>query len=390
VVCLKKLSQILSYVLVAALATVVTLTLTWPAETVVTPRQSKLDQLQALIEQCFIGEVDSTAIEDAAADAMVSALGDRWSYYIPAAQYGSYKEQMANAYVGIGITIQVKEENQGFVITQVNPNGPAYEAGMLAGDVIVGVEGTDVRGMVMDDVAVMVKGEEGTFVAITVEREGSPVTLSVERRKVLITVATGEMLEGNIGYVRITNFDSRCAEETIAIIDELLAEGAEALIFDVRNNPGGYARELVKVLDHLLPECEVFRTVDYAGTEDVDYSDENCIDPIPMAVLVNSESYSAAEFFAAALRDYEMAVIVGDKTCGKGYFQYTYPLNDGSAVGLSVGKYFTPKGENLAGIGLTPDYPVEVDEDTFMKIYAGTLDLMEDPQILKALEVLKS
>ena len=386
---MKKLSQILSYVLVAALATVVTLTLTWPAETVVTPRQSKLDQLQALIEQCFIGEVDSTAIEDAAADAMVSALGDRWSYYIPAAQYGSYKEQMANAYVGIGITIQVKEENQGFVITQVNPNGPAYEAGMLAGDVIVGVEGTDVRGMVMDDVAVMVKGEEGTFVSITVEREGSPMTLSVERRKVLITVATGEMLEGNIGFVRITNFDSRCAEETIAIIDELLAEGAEALIFDVRNNPGGYARELVKVLDHLLPECEVFRTVDYAGTEDVDYSDENCIDPIPMAVLVNSESYSAAEFFAAALRDYEMAVIVGDKTCGKGYFQYTYPLNDGSAVGLSVGKYFTPKGENLAGIGLTPDYPVEVDEDTFMKIYAGTLDLMEDPQILKALEVWK-
>ena len=386
---MKKLSQILSYVLVAALATVVTLTLTWPAETVVTPRQSKLDQLQALIEQCFIGEVDSTAIEDAAADAMVSALGDRWSYYIPAAQYGSYKEQMANAYVGIGITIQVKEENQGFVITQVNPNGPAYEAGMLAGDVIVGVEDTDVRGMVMDDVAAMVKGEEGTFVAITVEREGSPMTLSVERRKVLITVATGEMLEGNIGFVRITNFDSRCAEETIAIIDELLAEGAEALIFDVRNNPGGYARELVKVLDHLLPECEVFRTVDYAGTEDVDYSDENCIDPIPMAVLVNSESYSAAEFFAAALRDYEMAVIVGEKTCGKGYFQYTYPLNDGSAVGLSVGKYFTPKGENLAGIGLIPDYPVEVDEDTFMKIYAGTLDLMEDPQILKALEVLK-
>ena len=386
---MKKLSQILSYVLVAALATVVTLTLTWPAETVLEPRQSKLDQLQELIEQCFIGEVDSTAIEDAAADAMVSALGDRWSYYIPAAQYGSYKEQMANAYVGIGITIQVKEENQGFVITQVNPNGPAFEAGFLAGDVIVGVEGTDVRGMVMDDVAAMVKGEEGTFVSITVEREGSPVTLSVERRKVLITVATGEMLEGNIGFVRITNFDSRCAEETIAIIDELLAEGAEALIFDVRNNPGGYARELVKVLDHLLPECEVFRTVDYAGTEDVDYSDANCIDPIPMAVLVNSESYSAAEFFAAALRDYEMAVIVGDKTCGKGYFQYTYPLNDGSAVGLSVGKYFTPKGENLAGIGLTPDYPVEVDEDTFMKIYAGTLDLMEDPQILKALEVLK-
>ena len=386
---MKKITQILSYVLVAALATLGTLTLTWPAETVVMPQQSKLDQLQALIEECFIGEVDTTAVEDAAADAMVNALGDRWSHYIPASQYGSYQEQMANAYVGIGITIQVKQENEGFLITQVTPNGPAYEAGMLAGDVIVGVENTDVRGMVMDDVAAMVKGGEGTFVSITVEREDESLTFSVERRKVLVTVATGEMLEGNIGYVRITNFDSRCAEETNAIIDELIADGAEALIFDVRNNPGGYARELVKVLDHLLPECEVFRTVDYAGKESVDYSDEKCIDPVPMAVLVNSESYSAAEFFAAALRDYDMAVIVGDKTCGKGYFQYTYALNDGSAVGLSVGEYFTPKSGNLAGIGLTPDFPVEVDEETFMKIYAGTLDPMEDPQILKALEVLK-
>ena len=389
VIFVKKLIRVLSYVLVAALAAVVTLSVTWRNTPTVTVQQSKLSQLQNLIEQCFIGEVDSTAIEDAAANAMVDALGDRWSYYISAAEYGSYKEQMANAYVGIGITIQLKGENEGFLITQVNPNGPAYEAGILAGDVIVGVEGTDVREMIMDDVAAMVKGEEGTFVSITVEREGAPLTFTVERRTVLITVATGVMLEGNVGLVTIANFDSRCAEETIAIIDSLLEEGAEALIFDVRNNPGGYARELVKVLDHLLPECEVFRTVDYAGTEDVDYSDENCIDPIPMVVLVNSESYSAAEFFAAALRDYEMAVIVGEKTCGKGYFQYTYPLNDGSAVGLSVGEYFTPSGENLAGVGLTPDYPVDVDDETFMKIYAGTLDPMEDPQILKALEVLK-
>lgn len=386
---MKKLIQALSYVLVAALATVITLSVTWPAETSILPQQSKLEQLESLIEECFIGEVDTTAIEDAAADAMVNALGDRWSYYISASEYSSYKEQMANAYVGIGITIQNKGENEGFLITQVNPNGPAYEAGFLAGDVIVGVEGTDVREMVMDDVAAMVKGEEGTSVSITVEREGSPVTISVERRKVLVTVASGVMLEGNVGYVRIVNFDSRCAEETIEIIDSLLEEGAQALIFDVRNNPGGYARELVKVLDHLLPECEVFHTVDYAGKEKIDYSDAACIDPIPMAVLVNSESYSAAEFFAAALRDYEMAIIVGDKTCGKGYFQYTYPLNDGSAVGLSVGKYFTPRGENLAGVGLIPDYPVDVDEETFLKIYAGTLDPMEDPQILKALEVLK-
>ena len=210
--------------------------------------------------------------------------------------------------------------------------------------------------------------------------------IPVERRTVLVTVATGKMLKGNIGLITIANFDSRCAQETIAIIDSLLEQGAVSLIFDVRNNPGGYASELVKVLDYLLPEGELFRTVDYAGTEDVDYSDAACIDPMPIAVLVNAQSYSAAEFFAAALRDYDAAVIVGEKTCGKGYFQYTYPLNDGSAVGLSVGEYFTPKGQNLAGIGLTPDYEVAVDEETFMAIYAGTLEPMEDPQILKAME----
>ena len=254
-------------------------------------------------------------------------------------------------------------------------------------DLIVAVEGQDVTAASSTEVRDLVKGEEGTFVSITVRRQGEEVTLSVERRQVQTPVAAGQMLNGNVGLVTIENFDSRCAEETIAAIESLLAAGAEKLIFDVRHNPGGYASELVKVLDYLLPEGELFRAVSYDGRENIDYSDESCLE-IPMAVLVNGSSYSAAEFFAAAMAEYDAAIVVGEQTTGKGYFQQTYKLSDGSAVSLSVGKYYTPKGVSLAETGITPDILIPVEEETAAKIYYGTLDPMEDPHILAALEAL--
>lgn len=385
---MKKVLRFLSYVLVAALATVITLGAVAVADTPA-PGASKLDQLADLIEDRFIGEADRTAMEDAAATAMVESLGDRWSYYIPASEYSAYLDQMNNSYVGIGVTIQVTEDKSGFLVTKVTEGGPAYEVGILAGDRIVAVGGQVVLELDVNATADLVRGEEGTFVDITVDRAGEELTFSVERRTIKTVVASGVMLDEDTGLVTIVNFDNRCAEESIAAIESLVAQGVTSLIFDVRNNPGGYARELVKVLDHLLPEGELFRTVDYQGNVSVDKSDAACLD-IPMAVLVNGESYSAAEFFAAALKDYDAAIVVGEKTCGKGYYQVNYPLNDGSAVSISIGEYFTPKGENLANVGVTPDIIVEVDEDTFMAIYAGTLDPMEDPQILAALEALKN
>lgn len=382
---MKKLSKFLSYVLVAALASAITFGITSgdPA-----PGVAKLGQLESLIEEKFIGEVDETAITDAAAEAMVDALGDRWSYYMSATEYKAYQEQMANAYVGVGITIQVMEDDSGFLIIQVTEGGPAEEAGLLAGDVVVGVAGERVAGWTTSEVRDLVKGKEGTYVEMTVLREDSEITFSVERRSIQTPVASAVMLENNVGLVSIYNFDSRCASETIAAIEELLEQGAEALIFDVRYNPGGYASELVEVLDYLLPEGELFRTVDYAGNEDVDMSDADCLE-IPMAVLVNADSYSAAEFFAAALREYDYAVVVGEPTSGKGYFQRTYKLSDGSAVGLSIGKYFTPKGVSLAEAGgIVPDVVVEVTEEEAFAIYAGTMDPALDPQVLAAMEAL--
>lgn len=382
----KKILKAASYVLVAALSSFVTLGLQFALGS---PGGSKLDELSQLIQQRYVETPDMTALEDAAASAMVHATADRWSYYISAAEYESHKEQMENAYVGVGITIQLAENDAGFLVIAVAEGGPAQEAGLLPGDLLIAVEDQDIRGWSTDEVRGMVKGKEGTDVQLTVLRQGDHRSFTVERRQVLTPVAEYEMLEGNVGLVTIYNFDERCAQETIQAIKTLMENGAESLIFDVRHNPGGYASEMVEVLDYLLPEGDLFRMMDSQGKETVDRSGPECLD-LPMAVLVNSGSYSAAEFFAAALQEYEAAVILGEQTSGKGYYQNTFRLSDGSAVALSVGKYFTPQGNNLEGVGILPDIPVEVDEETASAIYYGTLEAGKDPYIQEALRAVGS
>ena len=384
---MKKFYTFASYLLVAVLASVLTFAV---CDMTSDDSYTKLEQLEDLVNQLFIGEVDQTAMEDAAAAAMIDSLGDRWSYYIPAAEYGSYMEQMKNAYVGIGVTIQVEENVPGFLVTKVNQGGPADQAGMLPGDRLIAVDGVDVTGMDVNDASALVKGEENTTVELTVLREGEEVVLTVTRMLVQTPVAVGTLLEDGVGLVTIVNFDARCAEETIAAIEALLEQGATKLVFDVRFNPGGYVDELVKVLDYILPEGDLFRSVNYKGQENVEVSDAECLENIPMAVLVNGDSYSAAEFFAAALSEYGYAVVVGEPTVGKGYYQSTFQLGDGSAVGLSIGKYFTPNGRSLAEEGgLVPDVVITVDMDTAMAIYSGLLDPAEDPQIQAAIEAME-
>lgn len=379
---MKKILKFGSYVLVAALATALTLTMV----TVQQRREPrKLMQMEKLIQERFIGEADQQLMEDAAAEAMVAALGDRWSHYIPASSYASYQERSENAFVGVGITISQAE--QGFQIMEVEENGPAKEAGVQVGDLLVQVDGQDVARMDANQVKELVRGEEGSTVTLGLLRQEEALSLPVERRRIQVQVAVGIMLEDQVGLVTIENFDDRCAQETIAAVDALMEQGAKALIFDVRNNPGGYAHEMVKTLDYLLPEGELFRMEHYDGRQTVDKSGPECVD-LPMAVLVNGDSYSAAEFFAAALKEYEAALVVGEQTCGKGYFQNTFRFQDGSALALSVGKYYTPKGVSLAGVGITPDVPVAVDEATAAAIYYNVLEPSEDPQIQAAWKAL--
>lgn len=380
---LKNILRLLSYILVAAIASCLTLFLFVPRT-----GTEKLVQLENLITQRFVGDVDKTQLTDGAAYGMVSATGDRWSSYIPAAQYNDYLQTMNNQYVGIGVTISTAVTENGIEILRLEENGGAKEAGLQPGDTIYKVDGKLVSELGIDEAKEMIAGEVGTTVEITVLRNGKTFDCTITRKKFSVVVASGELIGDGIGYVRIENFDERCAQETQAAIESVLQQGAKKLVFDVRNNPGGYKRELVKVLDYLLPEGEIFHTVNYQGKEEITTSDAACLD-IPMAVLVNAQSYSAAEFFAAALQEYDKAVVVGEQTVGKGYFQETYKLCDGSAVSLSVGKYYTPKGVNLVEAGgLTPDVPAPVDEKTAAKIYAQLLKPAEDPQIAAAVAAL--
>lgn len=379
---MKRFWQILSYILVAVAASCVTLFLVTDNITV----YPKLTQLGMLIDQYFVDEADNAVVEDAAAEAIVEALGDKWSYYMTAEEYKAYQEAMANAYVGIGVTITQRED--GYInIVKVEPNGPAEEAGIQPGDVLTAVAGQDIASMDLEQIKGMVRGKEGTAVKLRLLRDGEAYETEAQHRTIQSVVAKSQMLEGDIGLVTIVNFDSRCAEETLAAVEQMVSQGAKGLIFDVRYNPGGYKHELVKILDCLLPEGPLFRSVDYEGKESVDMSDENCLE-IPMAVLINGDSYSAAEFFAAALSEYGVATLVGQPTTGKGHFQSTFKLFDGSAAVISVGKYCTPNGVSLTDVGLTPDVLVELDEETYLNIYYGNVKPEEDPQVQAAVAAL--
>ena len=356
----KKILIALSYVLTIALTCLLTVLLTgnwqriWP--------ENKLTELETLLDQYYVDDLDKDTLYDAAASAMVDALPDRWSYYISAEEYAAYLENKNNAYVGIGITVQAGPDGLGMEVIKVAEGSGAYVAGVQPGDVVIGVDDQDLTGMDMDAISALIKGEAGTTVKLTVRRAGENVSMTVERKLIRTPVATATMLENNVGLVTIANFNTNCANESIAAVKQLLEQGATALIFDVRNNGGGYTDEMVRLLDYLLPEGPLFRTVDYSGKESVSNSNASCVD-VPMAVLINGNSYSAAEFFAAAMAEYEAAVIVGEKTSGKGYFQTTFVLSDGSAVGLSIGKYYTPNGVSLEKVGITPDVEIALGEN---------------------------
>lgn len=381
----KRIFQVLSYVLVAVLTASITVMLTL-GSVLSQGGKSKLDALNQLIKDKFIGEADEKKIGDAAANAMIETLGDRWSYYIPADEFADYQDQKKNSYVGIGVTITPASDGS-LEVKQVTAGGPAEEAGVQAGDFITGVNGQSIMGTDLNTISAMIKGEAGTTVELTLSSGGQEKIVTVTRRQIRIPVATGKLLDGGIGLVRIENFNTNCKTETIAAIESLIEQGATKLIFDVRFNPGGYAKELVDILDYLLPKGDLLRTEDVSGKVEVETSDEKCLQ-MPMAVLVNGDSYSAAEFFAAALSEREWATVVGEQTSGKGYYQVTYSLPDGSAVGLSIGKYFTAKGVSLEGVGITPDVVVPVDENTASAIYAGTIEPANDPQLQAAVKAL--
>ncbi|MBM6888136.1 S41 family peptidase [Pseudoflavonifractor phocaeensis] len=310
-----------------------------------------------LVEDKFVGEYDETAAVDAALEGLVSGLGDRWSYYLTEEEYQAQNQRRTNQYVGIGVTVTYERED-GLLIQEVTAGGPAEAAGLRSGEVITAVDGVSLAGDARFEGSSLIQGEEGTTVSLEVLGAGGVSrTVEVARASMDTDPVEYEMLEGDVGYVRLLNFYDNSAARLEAAVAELQAQGAQAMIFDMRDNGGGYLSQLTDMLDFLLPEGPIFIIRDKAGHEEVTYSDASCVD-LPMVVLVNEDTYSAAEFFAAELQEWGVARIVGEPTSGKGYSQQTFALPHGGAIAISTGAYFTGSGTSLIGTGLTLDQEI--------------------------------
>lgn len=313
----------------------------------------------AYINTQFVGEYDRDAMADAALGGMVESLGDRWSYYMTAEEYTASKLRHNNAYGSIGVTVAYSEA--GLHIMSVVKGGPAEAAGLLPGELIIAADGSDVTGGNAYSGVYLIQGEVGTQVTLTV-LDADGVSRQVTVTRVLLEEPVSHaLLEDDVGYVRMANFYNGSADRVKAAVEDLLEQGARSLVFDMRDNPGGYVSELTDLLDYLLPEGDIFRSGDRSGPKKTVTSDADCVD-VPMAVLVNADTYSAAELFAAQLRESVGAVIVGLPTCGKGYSQLTFPLPGGRAMNISTKTYYTGAGVSLIGIGITPDIELELSE----------------------------
>lgn len=362
----------------------VTLTVAW--QTLGQDGQALL-QAYRLVTGKFVGEYDQRTMVESTLENMVTALGDRWSGYLDPQEAQQVKTARANTYVGIGVTVG-QEPEDGLEILRVTEGGPAQAAGLVPGEIIRGVDGQAITAENRADLVNAIQGEAGTTVTLEVEgTDGARRTVEVTRQEIHGLTAAWTMLADQVGLVSIQNFYSGTADLVKQGVEELQAQGARALVFDLRNNPGGYVTELTEILDFLLPEGTIFISRTNDGEETVYTSDAACID-LPMAVLVNAESYSAAEFFAAELREAAGAVVAGEQTSGKGYSQMLFTLADGSAISLSTARYYTGSGISLIGTGVTPEPLVELSQEEAQRLLAGTLSPEEDPQLQSALEAL--
>ena len=347
----------------------------------------KLMELSEVIDSRFVGEKDAAAVEEACAAGMVEGLGDRWSYYISAEDLKEYDITMANNYVGVGVTVRKPDEDSPLEVISVQEGGGAEEAGVLPGDLITAADGISLDGMTLEEACDLVRGEEGTEVTLDILRGEESFSLTMTRKALPLEAVSGEMLD-DVGFIRIDNFYTGTGDAFIRTADSLLEQGATALVMDVRFNGGGYVSELTQMLDYLLPEGMIFRMEYTDGTVYEISSDADCVG-CPLAVLVNDNSYSAAEYFAEAIREYDCGIIGGQATTGKGYSQTMIRLSDGSGVNLSTARYFTPNGSSLAGVGVQPDIPVEVDEDEYFAVYYEVQPREEDHQLQALLQALR-
>ncbi len=349
--------------------------------------ENKITEIETLVQKYYLNEIDTEQVENYLYKGMIAGLDDAYAAYYTKEEYQSMMDSTNGSYYGIGVEMSQNMTTGIITITRVFEGSPAEEAGLLPGDVIYKVQDTEVTGEDLTKVVSMVKGAEGTTVPISVAREGESdyLTFDVERRTIEIATVEHRMLDGNIGYISIASFDDVTVNQFLTALEDLENQGETALIIDLRNNGGGLVSSAGSILDRLLPEGLIVYTEDkYGNREELKSDAENYFDK-PLAVLVNGNSASASEIFAGAVKDYGIGTLVGTQTFGKGIVQKVYPLSDGTAVKLTVSKYYTPKGNNIHGIGIAPDVEVELDADVANAI---TIPEEKDNQLQKAVEIL--
>lgn len=325
-------------------------------------KYSSLQTLDSYVRENYFGDIDENKLSDGLMKGYVSGIGDKYSRYLTAAEYLTEKNENSGELVGLGLTLA--EDASGYMrISEILDDSPAFDSGLMTDDIITAIDGLDVKKAGFSEAMAAMRGTEGSPITLTVRRDGKDNDYSFIRRSIEVKTVKAEMLGSQIGYIKITGFKENTPEQFISALERLTTNGARSLIFDLRDNGGGLVPALEECLDPLLPEG-VIATAEYVDghSETIVYSDESELD-LPMVCIVNENTASAAELFAASLRDFGKAPAVGSQTYGKGVMQETNEMENGGAVILTVAEYRTSLSDCYDGIGIIPDFQVENEDE---------------------------
>lgn len=356
--------------------------------------ENKLKAVSTILEQEYLYDFDKNQLGEQAIKAYVEGLEEPYTHYYTKEEFSSYMQNIQDGYVGIGVVVGVDENNQ-IVVIAPSENSPAYNAGIQPGDVITHIDDVKYSGdMINEAVSSIKSGKEGTAVKITVLRNNETIDFEITREDISSESVKGEMIDNEIGYLRITDFNMESSNGQHSTSSEFLDEftalqnnGMKKLIIDLRDNPGGILDEACNIADMFIPEGTITYTETKDGERNYIYSDSEFTD-IPIVILINGNSASASEVFTGALKDYGKATVVGTTSYGKGIVQNVYPFYDGSGISLTSSKYYTPNGICIHEIGIEPDVVVEMPKE-YENMYASMIEHEEDVQLQKAVEILK-
>ncbi len=347
----------------------------------------KEEAIYNTIDDYYLNEIDNDKIQNGIFKGMVDSLGDPYTVYYNPEEYKQFTSSSSGTYSGIGVAVSQNVTTGAITIVKTFKKGSGEKEGMKPGDVIYKVEGKKIEGLELSKVVSMIKGEEGTFVKVTVLRDGKEIEFNLERKKLEVDTVNYRMEDRSgkkIGYISVSEFDEVTASQFKSAISELSKEGMEGLVIDLRDNPGGLLDVTCEMLDRMIKKGLLVYTVDkYGKRVDEDATDSDSFDK-PVAILVNGNSASASEVFSGAMKDYDAATLVGTRTFGKGIVQSIVPFGDGTAMKVTVSKYYTPNGVNIHGTGIEPDVVVELSKDATKN---GKYDRKYDNQLTKALDV---